>query len=168
MRSILILLFLTITTIIPIRSISFSQSMNSVTIDQLVDSQKLIKELDERKAVIDRKEVELNEREAQLKVLEESIIIRENSILAIRKDIDRKLDELADKSDAEVEKLVKIYSSTKPKAASNILIKLDLATTTAVFRKLRPDIAGKILNEMSKADADYASKLTKNLYPKNR
>lgn len=162
----ILLSILTITTILS--TTSYSQTIRSATIDQLVDSQELIKELEERKSVIDRKEIELNEREAQLKILEESIIVRENNILTIRENIDKKLDELEQKGNEEIDKLVKMYSSTKPKAAANILVNLDLPTTTAVFRKLRPDIAGKILNEMSKINADYASKLTKSLYPKNR
>ncbi len=131
-----------------------------------IDLNKVREELNIRKQELDKREVDLNEREMQLNALQSSIIEREKSILNIRGQVDEKLTELKGTTDTQIDRLVELYSATKPKQAANILINTDINTTSSIFKKMQPKVAGKILNEMGKLDAEYASRLTGLLHPK--
>ena len=130
------------------------------------DFNKVREELNILKQELDKREVDLNERELQLNALQSSIVEREKNILNIRGQVDEKLKELEGVKDTQVDRLVELYSATKPKQAANILINTDIGITSSIFKKLQPKVAGKILNEMGKLDADYASRLTDLLHPK--
>ncbi len=131
-----------------------------------IDLNKVREELNVRKQELDKREVDLNEREMQLNSLQSTIIEREKNILSIRGQVDDKLKELEGVKDNQTGRLVELYSATKPKQAANILINTDINTTVSIFKQMQPKIAGKILNEMGKLDADYASRLTGLLHPK--
>ncbi len=130
------------------------------------DLNKTREELNVLRQELDKREVDLNEREIQLNALQSSIVEREKNILNIRGQVDDKLKELEGVKDNQIDRLVELYSATKPKQAANILVSTDINITSSIFKKLQPKVAGKILNEMGKLDADYASRLTDLLHPK--
>ena len=131
-----------------------------------VNLNKAREELNVRRQELDKREVDLNEREMQLNALQSTIVEREKNILNIRAQVDEKLKEMEGIKDTQVDRLVELYSATKPKQAANILVNTDINTTASIFKKMQPKVAGKILNEMGKLDADYASRLTDMLHPK--
>ncbi len=147
---------------------SFSAMAQVFPVDSepVMDLNKIREELDKRRQALDKREVDLNEREMQLNALQSSIVEREKSIFSIRVQVDEKLKELEGAKDVQIDRLVELYSSTKPKQAANILVNTDISTTSSIFRKMKPATAGKILNEMGKIDPEYASKLTDLLHPK--
>lgn len=131
-----------------------------------IDLNKVREELNVRRQELDKREVDLNEREMQLNALQSSIVEREKNIINIRGQVDEKLKELKGVKDTQVDRLVELYSATKPKQAANILVNTNINITSSIFKKMQPKVAGKILNEMGKLDAEYASKLTDLLHPK--
>jgi flagellar motility protein MotE (MotC chaperone) len=63
-------------------------------------------------------------------------------------------------SDERIRHLVKIYSSMKPKAAAELMNKLDINVAVEVFLSMKGDIAGGILSYM---DTEKAATITKKL-----
>lgn len=134
--------------------------------EKLIDAQSLIKELREKEKALNAREADLNAREARLDTLQKDILDRENDLKKMRQEVSDRLEELKGAEDEELDKLAKIYSSAKPKSAAAIFVKMDLEKAVAVFRKMTPSAAGKILNEMGRLDPAYASKLSEGLTPR--
>lgn len=126
----------------------------------LVDIQQAASKIREKERELMDKETELNAREARLNALEQDLITREEQLAAIRKEVSKMLDQINESNNEEIEKLAKLYSSTKPKQAASVLIKMDLEQTAAIIGKIPSMTAGKIMAEIAKQDATYASKLS--------
>lgn len=132
---------------------------------KLVDPQALLKDLREKEQVLNTKEADLNAREARLKTIEQNLTVRENELKKMRQDVTDRLKELDVKNDEELNKLAKIYGSTKPKAAAAIFIEMEMDKALSIFRRMNPSAAGKILNEMGRINPGFASKLSEGLTP---
>lgn len=133
--------------------------------DKLVDPQVLLNELREKEKTLNAKEADLNAKEVRLKTLEQSLLDRETELKQMRQDVTDRLKELDVKEDEELNKLAKIYASTKPKSAAAIFIQMEPGKAVAIFRRMNPSAAGKILNEMGRINPEYASKLSEGLAP---
>ncbi len=150
--------------------ISVAYAQNSILLydtnpASLADTTTLLNTLKEKERELNTKEADLNAREIRLNALESDLKSREENIVAMRDEVTKKLDELAIKQDEELDKLAKIYQASKAKSAAAILVKTELDQTVALFRRMTPSVAGKILNEMAKVDPAYASNLTMALSP---
>lgn len=137
----------------------FSQSEGA----PLIDTTAKIKELREKEKNLNIREADLNAKEARLNAIEQDLLARESDIKKIRDEVSAKLEELKGKQDKELDNLVKVYSTTKPKAAANIIMTMDLGTALVIFKKMTPNVAGKILNEIGKINPEYASKMAETL-----
>lgn len=133
--------------------------------DKLVDPQVLLNELREKEKTLNAKEADLNAKEVRLKTLEQSLLDRETELKKMRVDVTDRLKELDVKEDEELNKLAKIYASTKAKSAAAIFIQMEPDKAVAIFRRMNPSAAGKILNEMGRINPEYASKLSEGLAP---
>ncbi len=135
--------------------------------DKLIDVEKLIAELKEKEKALDARQADLNAREARLNTLEKEILSREDDLKKLRKEVTDKITELRGEEDKELDNLARMYSSAKPKSAAAIFVKMDLDKAIAIFRRMSPQSAGKLLNEMGKLDPIYASKLSEGLTPED-
>lgn len=133
--------------------------------EKLVDPQALLKDLREREQTLNTREADLNARETRLKTIEQNLSVRENELKQMRQDVTDRLKELDVKNDEELNKLAKIYASTKPKSAAVIFIEMDIDKALSIFRRMNPSAAGKILNEMGRINPAFASKLSEGLTP---
>jgi len=129
----------------------------------LVDIQEATKKIREKEKELIEKEQILNAREESLKAMEHDLISREDDLKKIRQDITARMNRLSADSDEELDKLAKIYSSTKAKNAASILIKMDPDKSAAILRRITPMNSGKIMAEIGKQDPEYASRLTVSL-----
>ena len=95
--------------------------------------------------------------------MEQDLLAREADIKKIRDEVSAQLKSLGEQQNEELDKLVKVYSTSKPKAAANIIVTMDIDTAVAIFSRMTPNVAGKILNELGKANPEYASKMAERL-----
>ncbi|MDR0454289.1 MAG: hypothetical protein LBH05_05710 [Deferribacteraceae bacterium] len=129
----------------------------------LVDIQEATKKIREKERELLEREQIINAREDSLKVMEQDIISREEDLKKIRQEITARMDQIDAGSKEDLDKLAKIYSSTKAKSAASILIKMDPEKAAAILRKITPMNSGRIMAEIGKQDPDYASRLTVSL-----
>ncbi len=141
----------------------YAQTIFSTDNVTLVDIQEATKKIREKEKELQEKEQALNAREESLKVMEQDLISREDELKKMRQEISEQMSQLSTESNAELDKLAKIYSSTKAKNAASILIKMDPDKSAAIIRRITPMNAGKIMAEIGKQDPDYASRLTAKL-----
>lgn len=140
-------------------------TVTEVEVDTSVNIESIIKELKEREKKLNEREIDLNAREERLNTLEKEILARENDLKKLRKEVTDRITELRAEEDKELDNLARMYSSAKPKSAAAIIVKMDLEKAVSIFRRLSPQSAGKLLNEMGKIDPLYASKLSEQLTP---
>lgn len=141
-------------------SILFCTVLNAQTQDSLVDIQQATQQVREKERELSQKEQELAAREERLIALEQDLASREEELSKIRAEISDLIRQVDSANEQELDGLAKLYSSTKPKAAAGILIKTDVAKTAAIMTRMTPMNAGRIMAEIGKQDADYASRLT--------
>ena len=126
----------------------------------LVDIQEAITKIREKEKELMTKEQDLNAREQRLNVLEQDLLAREDNIRAMRQEVTARIDQLNGANDAELDKLAKLYGSTKAKQAATVIVKMDVERSAQLMRKIGAMNAGKIMGEVSKLDPDYAARLT--------
>ena len=91
------------------------------------------------------------------------VCISENDIKKIRDEVSAQLKSLGEQQNKELDNLVKVYSTSKPKSVANIITTMDVDTAVAIFSRMTPNVAGKILNELGKSNPEYASKMAERL-----
>lgn len=99
-------------------------------------------------------------REQELKELEKQVEGKIRKLEALEASIQSEVNTYRQLSDERIRHLVKIYSSMKPKAAAELMNKLDLYVAVEVFLSMKGDIAGGILSYM---DTNKAATITKRL-----
>ncbi len=124
----------------------------------------ILQELAERREALDLRAQEIDKRAIQLKVTEEEI----NKKLRQLKDYEQKLQKLINTySEQEQENLnamVKMYTSMKPKDAARIFNNLDMNITVALLKGMKPSSSSAILSQM---DSQKAQAVTAELIGNN-
>ena len=103
---------------------------------------------------------QLTLREQEIKELEKQVEAKIKRLEALEASIQSEVNTYKQLSDERIRHLVKIYSSMKPKAAAELMNKLDLYVAVEVFLSMKGDIAGGILSYM---DTGKAANITKRL-----
>ncbi len=125
----------------------------------------ILQELAERREILDLRAQEIDKRAIQLKVTEEEI----DKKLRQLKDYEQRLQKLvqaySEKEKANIEAMVKMYSSMKPKDAARIFNNLDMNILVALLRGMKPTSSSAILSQMDsqKAQAVTAELIGNNL-----
>ena len=101
----------------------------------VIDTTAILKELREKEKNLNIREADLNAKEARLNAMEQDLIAREQDIKKIRDEVSAQLKSLGEQQNEELDKLVKVYSTSKPKAAANIIVTMDVDTAVAIFGK---------------------------------
>ena len=110
--------------------------------------------------MIKQRNEQLTIREQELKELEKQVDEKIKKLEALEASIQSEVDTYRQLSDERIRHLVKIYSSMKPKAAADLMNKLDINVAVEVFLSMKGDIAGGILSYM---DTEKAATITKKL-----
>lgn len=139
-------------------SICYAQNNNKI-----IDTTEIVRELREKEKTLNIREADLNAKEARLNAMEQDLLARESDIKKIRDEVTKQLEALGNIKDKELDNLVNIYSKAKPKSAAIIISKMDTTTAIAIFKRMTPNISGKIVDAMSKVDPIYASKMAEML-----
>lgn len=138
---------------------AYAEEQNS----KVIDTTAILKELREKEKNLNIREADLNAKEARLNAMEHDLLARENDIKKIRDEVAAQLKSLGEQQNKELDNLVKVYSSSKPKSVANIITTMDIDTAVAIFSRMTPNVAGKILNELGKSNPEYASKMAERL-----
>jgi len=119
-----------------------------------------LQKLAERRQELDRRSRELDDREKLLEAVEIRIVERTKSLKKIEETITAALKVHDAREKAQLDSLVKIYSSMKPKDAAQIFNSLDDNILISIAENMKEKKMGAILAKMS---LDKAKKLTVNL-----
>lgn len=138
--------------------------------DKLIDLQKWEQRLTEKEKMLQQKEQSLNSKERELSIILEEIK-RENrrleqqkkEITATKEQIEELKKALADEENQNLDRLAKIYSSTKAKEAARIIAEMDIDSAVKLFQKMRPMTAGEILGALGKVNPKFASEVSERL-----
>lgn len=120
---------------------------NQSHVEQLLDKEK---ELVERERKIAEMEEKLQQAKTEMdKKLEQ--------LDQMRREIASRLESRVVQDDANIEKLVGVYSNMKPQSAAVVISKLDEELAISVLRKMKKQDAGSILNYMDAQKAKVLS-----------
>ena len=117
----------------------------------------VLKELRERRDVLDKRERQMDQREALLKVTEKQIEEKISELTAVREEIEGLLGKQSEEEKARMDSLVKIYEGMKPKDAAEIFNNLDMDILLEVVSRMSERKSSPIIAAMS---TERAQRLT--------
>lgn len=124
----------------------------------------ILQELAERREALDLRAQEIDKRAIQLKVTEEEI----SKKLRQLKDYEQRLQKLVNaytaQEKANIDSMVKMYTSMKPKDAARIFNNLDMNIIVALLKGMKPSSSSAILSQM---DSQKAQAVTAELIGNN-
>jgi flagellar motility protein MotE (MotC chaperone) len=153
------------TKLMAVLLILFSLSAYAADTQGIVDLQSLAARLEAKDLELQKKEADLADKEKRLKSLEEELLKKENELNDIKSTITQRLEDVKKSEDENLTSLAKIYSSTKPKSAAEIIAKMDTDKAVQLFLRMPSMTAGKIMAALGKIDAEKASKISEKLSP---
>lgn len=124
-----------------------------------------LQKLSKRRVELNRRSRELDDRERVLKAVELRIVERTNSLKKIKATIDAALKKHAKREKAQLDSLVKIYSSMKAKEAAQIFNSLEEDVLIAIVENMKEKKMGAILAKMN---INKAKKLTVKLATRDK
>ncbi len=124
----------------------------------------ILQELAERREALDIRAKEIDKRAIQLKVAEEEINKKLQQLQEYEKKLQKLVYEYTEKEKENINSLVKLYSSMKPKDAARIFNTLDTDITVALLKNMKPTSSSSILSQM---DSEKAKQVTSELIGNN-
>ncbi len=107
----------------------------------------------ERRAELDRRAREIDQRQALLEAAEKRIDQKLQELEKVRADIQKLLKTGDEQQSAQVESLVKIYETMKPKEAARIFEEMDMPVLLSVIQKMKETKTAPILAAMEPVKA---------------
>lgn len=126
----------------------------------LVDLQKAAEQIRAKEKELVTKEQDLNARQERLNAMQDDLVSREAELQKIRKEISTLIERLNVETDQELDALAKMYGSAKAKSTASVFIKMDLAKSASILRRMTTMNASRVMTEIAKQSPDYASALT--------
>ena len=125
----------------------------------------ILQELAERREVLDLRSKEIDKRAIQLKVAEEEIDKKLKQLKDYEQKLEKLINEYSQKEQSNIDSLVKLYASMKPKDAARIFNNMDLNITVALLKGMKPSASSAILSQMEseKAQAVTAQLIGNNI-----
>ncbi len=133
--------------------------------EKLLNLQSLSEKLEKKEAELNQREKELNEREKELNILKQDLAAKQKYLDDLRAQLDKRLKEIKKIEDENLDKLAKIYASTKAKSAAEIISKMKLEKAVSLIQRIPDRAAGKIMTALGKLDSEFASKISERLTP---
>lgn len=124
----------------------------------------ILQELAERREALDTKSQEIDKRAMQLKVAEEEIDKKLQQLKEYEQRLGKLINQYSEKEQENINSLVKLYSSMKPKDAARIFNTMNLDISTAILKGMKPSASSAILSQM---DAEKAQAITAELIGNN-
>ncbi|QCG96643.1 hypothetical protein E6C67_22630 [Azospirillum sp. TSA2s] len=118
-----------------------------------IDNQELLQHFAERRAEIERRTKEMEQREALLAAAEKRIEQKVAEMEKTKADIQKLMAQGDEKQSAQLESLVKIYETMKPKEAARIFEELDMPVLLGVIQKMKEQKTAPILAAMDPVKA---------------
>ena len=113
-----------------------------------VKNEELLQHFAERRAEIERRTKEIEQREALLSAAEKRIDQKVQEMEKVRSDIQKLMRQGDEKQAAQLESLVKIYETMKPKEAARIFEELDMPVLLGVIERMKETKTAPILASM--------------------
>lgn len=118
-----------------------------------INNQELLQHFADRRAEIERRTKEIEQREALLAAAEKRIDQKVAEMEKTRADIQKLMAQGDEKQSAQLESLVKIYETMKPKEAARIFEELDMPVLLGVIQKMKEQKTAPILAAMDPVKA---------------
>lgn len=120
----------------------------------------VLKQLSNRRSLLDQREQELVQKSAILQAAELRVEQKVKDMEKLRSQIKAMLGQLSEEQQTQIDNLVKMYELMKPKEAARIMQTLDMDVSLRVLRQMKPAKSAPILAEM---DAQKAKEITMSL-----
>ncbi len=118
-----------------------------------ISDQELLQHFAERRAEIEKRTKEIEQREALLTAAEKRIDQKVSEMEKVRSDIQKLMSQGDEKQSAQLESLVKIYETMKPKEAARIFEELEMPVLLGVIQKMKENKSAPILASMDPVKA---------------
>ncbi|WP_042704113.1 MotE family protein [Azospirillum sp. B506] len=118
-----------------------------------IDNQELLQHFADRRAEIERRTKEMEQREALLAAAEKRIDQKVAEMEKTKSDIQKLMAQGDEKQSAQLDSLVKIYETMKPKEAARIFEELDMPVLLGVIQKMKEQKTAPILAAMDPVKA---------------
>ncbi|MBE6444085.1 MAG: hypothetical protein E7020_05415 [Alphaproteobacteria bacterium] len=109
----------------------------------------ILQELAERREALDARAKEIDKRAIQLKVAEGEIDKKLNQLKEYEDRLTKLINQYTKKEQENINSLVKLYTSMKPKDAARIFNTLDLEITVAILKGMKPSTSSAIISQMT-------------------
>lgn len=113
----------------------------------------ILQELAERREALDVRSKEIDKRAIQLKVAEDEIDKKLKQLKAYETKLEKLIQQYNKKEQENINSLVKLYTSMKPKDAARIFNTLDMDITVALLKGMKPSASSAILSQMNSEKA---------------
>lgn len=125
----------------------------------------ILQELAERREALDIRSKEIDKRAVQLKVAETEIDKKLQQLKEYEERLNKLINRYSEQEQENINSLVKLYSSMKPKDAARIFDTMDLEITVAILKGMKPSASSAILSQMNseKAQAVTAELIGNNI-----
>lgn len=131
-------------------------------VDSSPAEMELLKQLSDRRDQLDKRAKDLDTHEAFLKVAEQRVDQKIKELEALRAQLQTMVNQVSEGQAVQVENLVKIYETMKPKEAARIFETMDMPTLLGVIQRMKPAKTAPIMAEMAPEKArDLTIALTK-------
>lgn len=124
----------------------------------------ILQELAERREALDIRSQEIDKRAIQLKVAETEIDKKLQQLKEYEEKLKKLINQYSQQEQENINSLVKLYSSMKPKDAARIFNTMDLEITVAILKGMKPSASSAILSQMN---AEKAQAITAELIGNN-
>lgn len=118
-----------------------------------INDQELLQHFAERRAEIEKRTKEMEQREALLAAAEKRIDQKVAEMEKVRADIQKLMNQGDEKQSTQLESLVKIYETMKPKEAARIFEELDMPVLLGVIQRMKEQKTAPILAAMDPVKA---------------
>ena len=125
----------------------------------------ILQELAERREALDIRAKEIDKRAIQLKVAETEIDKKLQQLKEYEQRLSKLINQYTKKEQENINSLVKLYTSMKPKDAARIFNTMDIDITVAILKGMKPSASSAILSQMNseKAQAITAELIGNNI-----
>lgn len=109
----------------------------------------LIKQLTERRDQLDQRARDMDSREALIKVAEQRVDQKIKEMEILRAQLQTMVSQADAEQQTQIENLVKIYETMKPKEAARIFEALDMPVLLGVVQRMKPQRTAAVMAEMA-------------------
>ncbi len=108
----------------------------------------LLKQLSARREQLDKRERDMNTREALIKVAEQRVDQKIREMETLRAQLQSMVNQASGAQQAQMDNLVKIYETMKPKEAAKIFEALEMPVLLGVVKRMKPQRTAAVMAEL--------------------